>query len=626
MTNNQFMDSIEKRLANGLSILNAGDGKHYKMLTLALEVHRLLPYCPLVSTRYVFRMVYMKLNHIAPDKSRTHSFFEFYQLLEVSMGSHKWPNPKIPNNKHDGIRTKLQEINSHITSALDGEKLTAEQQRIVVKSAIDNAKQSIKDATENRKRQEKEAKIRKIALQAAERKQKAKIKNRGYHPSSNHEQTSLLLTTDHVDLPYCVSHKIRLSLNNRQKQYLRQCFGIARKSYNWCYDEWIRRRNNGERPFANEIIQSFMSISQQSFPYMYRVTHFAKKTGIDAFDKAVNNFFAGAGFPNRKHHGLGFGSLHYAVTDRKDSTLCDANPDIPGSKPSRKRQYLLIPTFGYVKMMEKLRFRGYLSSVTIKLEADDHYYAVLNVYIDQQEWKRTHKIREDATETPVGIDMGLSSLATLSNGIKIASLPFDEKLEKRKKNLQKAVLSRREAAPNQASKSTRLLQWYLAKTNAKLRRQREDYIHKVTSGLSYTYKYISVENLNVADMLKDNYVSAKSVIKANFYKFRKLLEQKTSMAGHSLHVADKFLPSTRTCSVCGCIGDIVPLQERTFHCKECGAEIDRDINAAINLAKLIGLDEPNLSPVDKGAITAALQACGVVIHQIGEEKQVGLQT
>ena len=597
MTDNQFFDIIEKRLKNGLSILNAGDDKHREMLTLALEVHRLLPYCPLVSTRYVFRMVYMKLNNIAPDKSRTHSFFEFYQLLEVSMGSHKWPDPKIPNNKHDGVRTKLQETNSYIASALDGEKLTAEQQRIVVRSATDNAKQSIKDATENRKRQEKEAKIRKIALQAAERKQKAKIKNRGYRPSSNYEHSSLLLATDHVDLPYCVSHKIRLSLNNQQKQYLRQCFGIARKSYNWCYDEWVRRRNNGERPFANEVIQSFMSISQQSFPYMYRVTHFAKKTGIDAFDKAVSNFFAGAGFPNRKHHGLGFGSLHYDVTDRKDPILCDVNPDVPGGKPSRKRQYLLIPTFGYVKMMEKLRFRGYLSSVTIKLEADGHYYAVLNVYIDQQEWKRTHKIREDATETPIGIDMGLSSLATLSDGTKIARLAADEKLEKRKKDLQKVISDRREATPNQTSKSTRRLQWRLAKINAKLRRQREDYIQKVTSRLAYTYKYISVENLNVADMLSDGRVSAKSVIRANFYKFRTLLEQKTSMAGHNLHVADKFLPSTRTCSVCGCIGDIVPLQERTFRCKECGAEIDRDVNAAINLAKLIGLDDPNQKQV-----------------------------
>ena len=75
MTDNQFFDIIEKRLKNGLSILNAGDKSHNDKLTFALEVHRLLPYCPLVSTRYVFRMVYMKLNNIAPDKSRTHSFF-----------------------------------------------------------------------------------------------------------------------------------------------------------------------------------------------------------------------------------------------------------------------------------------------------------------------------------------------------------------------------------------------------------------------------------------------------------------------------------------------------------------------------------------------------------------------
>lgn len=597
MTDNQFFDIIEKRLRNGLSILTAGDKSRNDKLTLALELHRLLPYCPLISLRYAFRMVVMKLENVVPDKNRTHDFVQFYQMLDATIGDRKWPDPKIPNNKHDGLRLRLQEINGYIAALLNGEALIQSYRRAAVNAATDEAKKAIKDAADSKKQQAKEAERQEAALRAAERKQRAKIKNGGYHPSVNDDQQSPLLTVDRSDLPYCVSHKIRLSLNNQQQQYLRQCFGIARKAYNWCYDEWTRRRNQGELPFASEIVQDFNAIAQQSFPFMYRVTHFAKKTGTDAFERAVNNFFNGAGFPQRKHHGLGFGSLHYAVTDRKDPILCDRNPDIPDSKPSRKRQYLLIPTFGYVKMMERLRFRGCLSSVTVKLEADGHYYAVLNVYISREEWQRTHKRNDEPIDTPIGIDLGLSSLATLSDGTKIASLPANEKLEKRKKDLQKAISTQRETTPNHTSEQTRRLQWQLANTNARLRRQREDYIHKVTSRLAYTFKYISVENLNVADMLTDGHVSAKSVIKANFYKFRTLLEQKMTLAGYHLHVADKFLPSTRTCSVCGCIGEPVPLHERTFHCKECGATIDRDINAAVNLSKLIGLDDPNQKQV-----------------------------
>lgn len=597
MTEDKYFETIRKRLEHGLSILNAGNKSQNDKLTFALEVHRLLSYCPLVSLRYAFRMVVMKLENVAPDKYRTHTFVQFYRMLDATINDCKWPDPKIPNNKHDGLRLRLQEINGYIASLLNGETLIQTYRRAAVNAATDEAKKAIKDAADNRKRQAKEAERQEAARRAVERKQRAKIKNGGYRPSANANQQSPLLAADHSDLPYCVSHKVRLSLNNHQQQYMRQCFGIARKAYNWCYDEWVRRRNQGERPFACEIIQDFNAIAQQTFPFIYRVTHFAKRTGTEAFYRSINNFFNGAGFPQRKHHGLGFGSLHYVVTDRKDPILCDRNPDIPDSQPSRKRQYLLIPTFGYVKMMERLRFRGCLSSVTIKLESDGHYYAVLNVYINREEWQRTHKRADEVCDTPIGIDLGLSSLATLSDGTKIPSLPADEKLEKRKKDLQKAISCQREATPNHTSEQTRRLQWQLANINARLRRQREDYIHKVTSRLAYTFKYISVENLNVADMLSDGHVSAKSVIKANFYKFRTLLEQKITIAGHHLHVADKFLPSTRTCSVCGCIGDKVPLNVRTFHCKECGATIDRDINAAINLSKLIGLDDPNQKQV-----------------------------
>ena len=121
-------------------------------------------------------------------------------------------------------------------------------------------------------------------------------------------------------------------------------------------------------------------------------------------------------------------------------------------------------------------------------------------------------------------------------------------------------------------------------------------------------------------------VSASSIIQACFYKFRLLMEQKMNIRGHNLNIADKYLPTTRVCSVCGCIGPKMPLHERIFHCEDCGAVIDRDINAAINLAKLIGLGESNFHTSDKGRLIAALQASGVILHQEVWKKQAGLQT
>lgn len=697
MTDEQFLNNIEKRLSNGLSILNAGDDKHKEKMTFALEVHRLLPYCSLLNMRYVFKIVYMKLKIAAPNKEIIRSFIQFYQLFEVALGSHKWPEPKIQNNMHDSIRVKLQDSNAQVEAALNGKELTATQKRIVTAAANDEAKASIKLAAETRKREkaqakqnakrieeEKRALARKEAAQAKQNSSAKKIKNGGYNllnnnTTDNRQQAALTLNervheiyrqrhhhdTDkipmdeyreitaliHADtemrrrmeerqhaeelmeerrsLPYCVSHKIRLMPNNMQKQYLQQCFGVARFSYNWCYDEWMRLRAEGEHPFGSTLTTKFSEVAKKEYPFVYKVTHFAKQTGTKAFETAVNNFFNGSGFPQRKKHGIGCGSLHYVVTGkRKDPILADYNPDVPDSKPSAKRQYLLIPTFDYIKMAEKLRFNGQLTSVCIKLQSDGHYYAVLNVYINEYEWKRTHKGKYNSMmrygvkiDTPTGIDLGVKDLAILSNGIKICRRPDDEQLHKKKKYLQKRISHQHELHPNHTSKRQKRNKWLLANINAKIRRQRCDYIQKATTVIAYIYSNVSMENLNIVEMLQDSDNRAGKILNSAFYFFRTLMEQKMAMNGHHLHIADKYLPSTRTCSVCGCVGESVPLSERTFHCKECGAELDRDINAAINLAKLIGLDEPNPSPADKGAITAALQACRVMVHQAGEESR-----
>lgn len=704
MTNDQFLNIIEKRLASGLSILNIGDDVHNERLTFALEVHRLLPHCPLVSIRYVFRMVHMKLNIIAPDKAKTHAFMQFYQLLAVAMGSHKWPDPKIPNNKHDGVRMKLQETNTYINAAIEGDRLTTRQRNIAIKAASDEIKSAIREAEKTKKREEAMAKrrskymadqersnVRRNEVQAiqaeqqmksAESKSIKKIRNGGHKSAQactdvrqsnaatlkervheiyrqrHHRDTDMIPVDEyreivaiihaetemrrHIEerqhaeelmeqrrnLPYCVCHKIRLMPNNKQKEYLQQCFGVARFCYNWCFDEWTRLREQGERPYGSVVSAKLNEIAKKEYPFIYKVTHFAKQTGVSMFERAVLNFFKGSGFPQRKKRGIGCGSLHYVVGRRKAPYLADYNPDIPDSMPSAKRQYLLIPTFGYVKMAEKLRFDGQLSSVCIKLQADGNYYAVLNVYIDEDEWLRVHKCKNAAStrygvkiDTPTGIDLGVKDLAVLSNGVKICRRPNDEQLKRRKKDLQKRISHQHMIHPNRTSKRQRRNKWLLAKINAKLGHQRYDYLQKVTTALAYIYRNISLENLNIADMIQSGDAMAGRILDASFYNFRVLMEQKMAINDHHLHIAEKFLPTTRTCSVCGCVGDIVPLQQRIFRCKECGAEIDRDVNAAINLAKLIGLDEPNPSPADKGAITAVLQASGVMVHQAGEESR-----
>ena len=675
MTEKYFFEIITKRISHGLPIKNIGDDKMKEKMNYALEFHRLLPWCPLVKPRYMFRIIVMKLTLQVPDKIKTSNFIDFYTELECRLRYEKWPAPNIENSKHDSIRIKLQELNAIIQSALDG-NISDRIRGTIRIAAREEVRAKIKEIEECKKAA---AKIRKAEIKDAAQSQEndqqkcgviKRIKNAGHKLSQAdtetrkkvaeeldkkvheiyvrwhgkdtehieireywqilkqiHEETqtakrkekrehSANIQNDRSMLPYCVSQKVRLRLNNFQKAYLQKCFGIARFAYNWCLDEFNRQRAEGKKPFGSEITRQFVAISKEQFPFTYEVTSNAKVTGLKAFERAVNNFFNGAGYPQHKRRGLGFGSLFYATSDkRKEKIISDTNPDVPESKSSEKRPYLLIPTLGYVKMMEKLRFHGQLTSVTIKREADGHYYAVCNIYIDADEWARTHKERKVTSDEPIGIDLGVVSLATLSNGIKIARNDGSEALRQKRKALQKRIAHQHECHKTRTSKTQRKNQWQLAKTTAKLRRQREDYLHKVTSALAYTFKNISVENLNVADMIhSDGGACASSIIQACFYKFRVLLEQKMNLKGHNLNIADKYLPTTRVCSECGCIGPKVPLHERIFHCEDCGAVIDRDINAAINLARLIGLGEPNFHSSDKGRLTAALQASGIILQ------------
>lgn len=679
MTDKQFFDMFEKRLISGATLKEYGNQKQWTRLVYALEVHRLSELFPLVNPRFIFRQIHMVCEQaVAPKKEVLAKDMDVLEILRSINKTILLPAPpKFAKSQHDRIREQVKRWQLMIKELLDSSEIASEtQHKQAFRYATDEVKEqmrqhdeeirhplgnqpSIYDAYKQARRKQKynrgaSTEVRKQAhaileeqihqlyierhgkdsdhipleerreLMAIISQQTAERRREEYRISADIRQQIK------VGAALSASHKIRLCLNNQQKSYIQKCFGVARFCFNWAYDQWIAARERGESVFSSQLEEQFNAINKEQYPWTYEVTSFAKKSGFDAFERAQSAFFKGLGFPQRKRHGLGLGSLHYVVNDkRKDPFLLDYNPHLPGANPesaSRKRQYMFVPGLGYVKMMEKLRFRGLLSSVTISLNADGHYYASLLVHMPEGEWQRTHKGSGIHIDAPVGIDLGLKDFAILSNGLCIDSRKVSESLYQQKRQLQKQIYKYKEQHPRQTTTRLRRLQWKLCKVRSRMSHQREDYLHKVTSALAYTFKNICIENLNVNDMIKDGRVQAGDILEASFYRFRELMEEKCAAAGHRLHIADKFLPSTRTCSSCGCIQEPLPLKQRIFHCPDCGLTIDRDLNAAINLSKLIGLDEPNLRAVDKSVVAAVLQASGITTHQTAEEKQAGLQT
>lgn len=177
----------------------------------------------------------------------------------------------------------------------------------------------------------------------------------------------------------------------------------------------------------------------------------------------------------------------------------------------------------------------------------------------------------------VGIDLGVKALATLSDGTVIPNPHHLQADEQRLKRAQQALSRKMKGSKRRAKAKDRV-----ARLHARIANRRTDTLHKLTTMLAQTYSDISIEDLNVAGMVK-NHRLAKAVMDVSFYELRRQLEYKTARSGARLHVIDRWYPSSKACSSCGVVKAKLSLSERVFRCDTCGFEIDRDLNAAINI-------------------------------------------
>ena len=190
--------------------------------------------------------------------------------------------------------------------------------------------------------------------------------------------------------------------------------------------------------------------------------------------------------------------------------------------------------------------------------------------------------REDMPAMPprggsVGIDLGVKELATLSDGTVIRNPHTLKSNMRRVKSAQKA-LSRKTKGSNRRRKARR----HVARLHARVANLRSDLLGKTTTMLARTYSDVSIEDLNVAGMVR-NHRLAQAVEDASFGELRRQLVYKTARTGARLHVVDRYYPSSKKCSACGTVKAKLSLSERTYRCEECGLVIDRDLNAAINI-------------------------------------------
>jgi putative transposase len=186
------------------------------------------------------------------------------------------------------------------------------------------------------------------------------------------------------------------------------------------------------------------------------------------------------------------------------------------------------------------------------------------------------------TVNVVGVDLGVKSLATLSTGEVFEGAKSYRKLESKLSRLQ--WLNRRKI---KGSVNGQKAQLKIAKLHKRSADIRKDTLHKLTTYLAKNHSQIVIEDLNVSGMMANRKL-AKAIGDMGFYEFRRQLEYKSKLYGSELIVVSRWEPSTKRCSNCGHLKDSMLLSERVYQCENCGISLDRDLNAAKNLASMAG--------------------------------------
>lgn len=192
-------------------------------------------------------------------------------------------------------------------------------------------------------------------------------------------------------------------------------------------------------------------------------------------------------------------------------------------------------------------------------------------------------------DTAVGVDLGVKSLAVLSTGEVIANPKHLEVAQRELRRLQRQAARR--VGPDKRIGRTPSARWRttqarIAKLHARVANARRDGLHKLTTRLVRTFGVIVIEDLNVAGMMKNRRL-ARHVAGVGMGELRRRIEYKATWANVHVHIADRWYPSSKTCSDCGVVKTKLRLSERTFTCTSCGMSIDRDLNSARNLAGLV---------------------------------------
>jgi putative transposase len=377
--------------------------------------------------------------------------------------------------------------------------------------------------------------------------------------------------------------KIRLELNDKQKSMALGHAGVARHAYNWAVDICQKAFENKEKtPSAIDLHKKLVKEVKTEFDWYYNYSKCAPQQALRNLETAYKNFHE-----KQKKHGYKLtktirkkgvlvkvleGLPQFKKKGVNDSFYLESNIQVDGNK-------IKVPKFGWLKCSEEINCSNQIKNVSISRKADQWFISF------KQEVDVLHTEKNKGI---VGVDLGIKTLATLSDGFVFEAIKpykkFKRKLKLAQRKQSKKFVEFEKGSKKSQSKNYKRAAMIVAKIHKNISDLRNDYTHKMTSYLAKNHSEIVIETLNIKGMSK-NHKLASAILDGGFFEFKRQLEYKCKWYGSTLTKVDMFFPSSKTCSCCGFKKKVLKLSERVFKCEECKIELDRDLNASLNLKK-----------------------------------------
>mgnify|MGYP003238749336 FL=1 len=354
------------------------------------------------------------------------------------------------------------------------------------------------------------------------------------------------------------AYKYRIYPNKQQEELIQKTFGCCRFVYNYYLNKRKEYYEKDKATFTYNMCSKDLTQLKKELIWLKEPDKDSLQKSLKDLDIAYQKFFKEhSGYPKFK-----------SKKDRHKSyrTSCTNN------NIRFENKHIKLPKLGLVKVRDKQIPQGRILNATISQESNGQYYCSLCC-------TDVEFVQYEKTSQNIGIDLGIVDFAILSNGAKIENPRFYEKSERKLAKLQRE-LSRKTIGSNRWNKA----RIKVAKLQKHISNQRNDFLHKLTTNIVKNFDVICIEDLGVKSMREtDSSLRNKRVGDVSWFEFRRMLTHKSQWYGKKLSVIDRYYPSSQVCHCCGHKDGKKDENVRNWICPECHSELDRDVNAAINI-------------------------------------------